>query len=753
MVSHYSFARCALLACFLAVLPAITPASDPEPEKPELVLAEVANAFRKHCVRVFVHGKSHDGNLPQVGVFANDIRNERPTLVGGYWWDDTHIVIEDPVLHDHYIRNIEISLPYSDTRYQAKVAGRFTRLQAILLEVLPGEAGIMPQSFPLEFIDGDIESGVVLTYGWRNGEWGITADAGLGASTIADEGMETVKAGATGVFVSEEGFPIGLSFGERLVMDEDLPYWYGRELSYTPVFSAQDAEVSRGMLGAKLSEAVLEARFRIRIKVDDDEEEDGNSWSFDIEDSPTRGAQAEIRSAAIVVGPRHLLVPLQLPAEGIARIEEMTVIAGDGKEIKAEFSGALRDYMAVVLQTEADLPVGNLPPGFTLLNPLVISDEAFAPDSEMPSRPVMQYFQRWRVDYSLGRRRATADYDRWISTLHGYRGDPVVGTFTNEEDGSLAFDTRGNLVAVALTPRVVSSQNRGSYRPYNNNQNIMATAGFRPVDFLHKRLHAADVFDPAMRPVDEDEGQRLIDIGIEYQGLDANTARLFTASRETRGGSIGLLVNYVYPEMAAGKMGIKEQDILLRLFVEGKNEPMELRTSGFAFRSFLDFSDMSSQTFQQMIQFMPPPWPSRDDVISTLLTATGAGRTITVEFLREGELMRADFVTAYSDPDYRNVKKEKFPGLGLTIKPITYEVARYFRRPDSSGVIVSKVEDGSKSSVAGMHHYLLITMVDGEQVNSVDDFKKKVDRFERGEASSVELTVEGFGKTRLVKIE
>jgi hypothetical protein len=36
--------------------------------------------------------------------------------------------------------------------------------------------------------------------------------------------------------------------------------------------------------------------------------------------------------------------------------------------------------------------------------------------------------------------------------------------------------------------------------------------------------------------MDEEEGRRLIDLGVECQSLNAESARLFKASRETRGG-------------------------------------------------------------------------------------------------------------------------------------------------------------------------------------------------------------------------
>lgn len=739
------FAALLLVACLLS--PFVCRAAE-EDDKPDLLLADIADEFRKHCVQVYIHGKSHDGKLPTTGSFANNVRNERPTLVGGYWWDDRHIVIEDPVLQDDFIRDIEIAVPGSPTRYPATIAGRFIKLQAILLEVQPAADGFLPPSHPLTFVDGDVDECAVLAYEWNLGSWGLTADSGLGQTTLTDDGVEMAKLGSKGVFVSEDGLTLGLAFGERLIVNEEDPYWFGRELPYTPILGATDAGIAKSKLGGMLARSVLEARFGIRIKIDEEDEDESYDWTIDLDEGQSRGAPAEIRATAIMVGPRHFLVPLQVPAEGIARIDGIRVIADDGRELEATFSGALRDYMAVVIEISEDLSTEYLPNGFALLNPFVSGSAA-----EQTPYPAMQYIQRWRIDYSLGRRREIADYDRWLGTFHGYRGDSVVNTFTNEEDGSLAFDVEGNLVAVSLTPRVISSQNKGGYAAYNRNQNIVATPGFRPLDFLSARLRGPDAFDPAMLPVDEDNGQRLIDIGVEYQGLDANTARLFTASAETRGGRIGLLVNYVYPGLMADEVGIKEQDILLRLFVEGKNEPMELRAGGYGGRGFMDFSDMSSQSFQQMLQYMPPPWPSRDDVISSLLTATGVGRKVVLEYLREGESKRAEFVTQFSAPDYRNAKKERFTTLGMTVKPITYEVQRYFRRADAGGVIVSKVEDGGKSSVAGMHHYLLITMVNGESVKDVADFKQKVEKFESGEASSIELTVEGFGKTRLVKIE
>lgn len=77
-------------------------------DEPEFVFPALAEAFRDHCVRVFVHARSDDGRSPTTLTFDEDIRHERPTPIGGYWWDDRHVVIPDPVIQDRFIRSIEV---------------------------------------------------------------------------------------------------------------------------------------------------------------------------------------------------------------------------------------------------------------------------------------------------------------------------------------------------------------------------------------------------------------------------------------------------------------------------------------------------------------------------------------------------------------------------------------------------------------------------------------------------------------------
>jgi len=62
--------------------------------------------------------------------------------------------------------------------------------------------------------------------------------------------------------------------------------------------------------------------------------------------------------------------------------------------------------------------------------------------------------------------------------------------------------------------------------------------------------------------------------------------------------------------------------------------------------------------------------------------------------------------------------------LGLTVRNLTYEVRRYFQKSaDDPGVIISKVEPGSKASVSGIKPYEIITHVNDVPIRSAKEFE------------------------------
>ncbi|MCC8167408.1 MAG: hypothetical protein LIQ31_15035, partial [Planctomycetes bacterium] len=220
--------------------------------------------------------------------------------------------------------------------------------------------------------------------------------------------------------------PSGLAFGDRVGAGDNLGYWSGGDVAFARLWSWEEAREREAKLRKDLDSAVLESRFSLRIRVEDDDADDPNAFAMGVEDESNPHGPSELRAPALVVGKRHLLVPLSLSAEGIAKIETIAVVLPDGQEVDATFVGALRDYMAVVLEVDATLPTESVPAGFGLLNPLSAPDRRVKPEAQgRELRPLLQLFQRWHIDFTLGRRRERVDFDRWLGTHRGYRGDTI----------------------------------------------------------------------------------------------------------------------------------------------------------------------------------------------------------------------------------------------------------------------------------------------------------------------------------------
>jgi hypothetical protein len=734
-----------MLAAAVLTLCALFPAPGGEQPK-SMPPPGFAREFRKHCVQVYVRAKTADGKPPAVGTFKDDLLNERPTRLGGYWWDEKHVLVEDAGLTGKFIRSIEIALPGGGERWPARVAARFERLQAMLLEVLPAGDGGLPAAAPLEFTRSrfDFDGHFVASYAW-DGEWRVRLDGALGVRSWEDGGAETLQIKNRGIVFSGAGAALGAAFGESLRVPGGSD-WPWRALMASGILRAERYDRLQDEMRGRLRRAALEAHFRLRVELEDDADAlaPAPDSAGGIDEST-----AELRTVALVVGPGRVLIPAPLDARGIARIESIVLRLADGAEAPARFIGAARDYLALFAATDADLNADDVPPGFALLDPFVVPDEAFAPESDFAGLNALGLFLRWRVDYDLGRRRETFDHDRWLGIHRGYRDVPIVSTLANEENGSLAFDLDGRLVAVALAQRIppLDSPAAGGVRT--------GAPAFRPLRQVYESLHGERALDPTLVPADREDGKRLIALGVEWQKLDANTSRLFQAEAATRGGKIGLLVIRVYPDTPAADIGLREHDVLLRVFVPGQTEPVELSpsTEHMPGISLLDLEDVSAEATQRLMASLPPPWPSRENALTSLLGGVGVWRTVRIEYLREGKLREAEFVTRYSPPDFKNAPHFKARALGMTVKPVTQEVRSFFRRDDDSGVIVSKVDAGGRAAVAGLHPYLLVLAVDGRPVAGYAEFKAAISGFEEGEAAAIGLLVEGFGKTRLVKIE
>jgi hypothetical protein len=130
---------------------------------------------------------------------------------------------------------------------------------------------------------------------------------------------------------------------------------------------------------------------------------------------------------------------------------------------------------------------------------------------------------------------------------------------------------------------------------------------------------------------------------------------------------------------------------------------------------------------EEYLARMPLPWPSADSTLNRKLMEIGIGARLTAEFFNKDEILRKDFVIQEGPPSYENAPRCKCDSVGITVRDLTYEVRNhYLRKAADPGVIVSKVERGSKAAVSGVKHYDIITHVNDTPVMNVGEFEKAV---------------------------
>ena len=254
--------------------------------------------------------------------------------------------------------------------------------------------------------------------------------------------------------------------------------------------------------------------------------------------------------------------------------------------------------------------------------------------------------------------------------------------------------------------------------------------------------------DPGNVPLSEQEEHRLAWLGTELQPLNRELARENKVSELTHDGATGALVSYVYPGSPAAGAGVEPGWILLRLLIEDQPRPLEIQadeTSTIVF-PWQQLDRIPEELFDRA----PTPWPLAENHLSRTLTDLGFGKKFKAEFFHDGKVITKDFVVTQSPTHYDSAPRYKSAALGITVRDLTYEVRLYFQKKDTDpGVIVSKVEPGSKGSVAGLKRYEVITHINDVEVKNVKDFEKQL-----GDAGDeLRLTVKRMTQGRVVKIK
>lgn len=418
-----------------------------------------------------------------------------------------------------------------------------------------------------------------------------------------------------------------------------------------------------------------------------------------------------------------IFAPTTLDRDAVRQIDRI-LVRGEEKPITATFEGLYRDLGAFLVRAKG-----------VSGKPEVVLEGATLP--------------RGRVFYSLsvrrryGRRYDEVEYNRYLDMATGYKEAHYPLPMKPLRVGDIVTDADGRLL--------------GFHAPLRKEEQdeIRARTGSasesRPQARVYLFSEIADIlktpkghFDTAARPMTRKEEHAMVWLGIEYQPMTAPLARMLQADGPTRGGARGLLVTRVYKSSPAARLGIRTGHILLAVAVPGTAAEIDLAQPGMRrFRSpRISYNRRSGYSL----------WRSRRNYLTAVLTLLGEGRQVRLHVFRDNKSEVIPLTLERAPDDFDNADRYEDEDLGLTVRQITYEVRSILRLlPKAPGVVVSKVQPGSKAAVARIRPYELIMRVNGKPVSSPAEFERLVHKAAHRER--VEFLVQNLGQSRIVELD
>ena len=526
-----------------------------------------------------------------------------------------------------------------------------------------------------------------------------------------------------------QGEPIGWS-SKPLVSDAaDDPPWRGRQLLQARRIEPSARRSLQRAVQAKMEGLVHKAKVHFR-----QEETTASSSSrytallASRRASRRRSKRTELEAYGLAISSKRILVPQAITPDEAKRIEKVDVTVV-GRTGPAKFAGAYRTFGGFVVE----LASGSLP--------------GVAPLDQAAGIGKEHVFLSCTARHRFGKRSVGVRLNRWVYLGQGYGGlyTPVPAVATSA--GCWLLDRSGNLAGFMAMERGQGD----ALSKYSITSSIKSTSSsptgrprIRPFWFsdIRPQLTNPDAhFDPAMVPVAKKERKRLVWLGVEYETLTKELAQSLGCEKPTRDGLMGLMVTRVYPGSPAAKTGLRENDILLSLVAEGKDQrPVSL--SRLRFRPATPRAPSSRSATYRF-------WRPRKSRFTDMLTVLGAGTTATLLFLRDGHARAARVTLEMAPPDFDSASQRQDEALGLTVKDLTYEVRHGLNlAADAPGVILAKVESGSPAQLAQLRPYELLVSLDGGPIKSADDFATAVQKAKQAGKTTVRLLVTRLGESR-----
>jgi len=298
---------------------------------------------------------------------------------------------------------------------------------------------------------------------------------------------------------------------------------------------------------------------------------------------------------------------------------------------------------------------------------------------------------------------------QWVAAIGnpaGLQATLTVGVVSAKDRSDLGITPFGNFIQ---TDAAINLGNSGG--PLLDDQgNVIGiniaiashTAGYEGIGFAIPSSTAQQVMEQLLA----DGSVTRSYLGIILQKVDSDLADAFKLKDMN-----GALVADVIKDSPASKSKIQPGDIILKLN---------------------DTAVTNVGTFRNMVSMMKP------------------GTKLNLTILRDNKEIQTSVETA-TLPEQLGYTEGKIQKLGIQVDALTQDAAQRLGYIDEVGVVISKVENGSLASMAGLKKGALIVSVNNQSVKTPEEFYNAVKGVEEG--SAVVLRVKQEGTTRFISLK